>query len=188
LIWLHCLPDLAPVLARINPYLSPSFIGTYHNRPLPSLLGNTITVGWTSYIATIFVLNIVFLASGYKTLWPQGKMQWYEDRYQEVIVYSQHASVMGKPSLYHHPTAILSRYGSSSQAHPETVDAGKKPSTRIIGSPAIHADAYTNAGHTVHPKERGDDVNPQMPKGLLTLIEGLYLTIPPHQYRKAIIC
>ncbi|KAJ4345626.1 uncharacterized protein N0V89_011760 [Didymosphaeria variabile] len=87
LTWLRYPPHLATVLARLKPYLSRSLIGTYHNRPLPFLIGNVPTVGQTFYITTLFILNIVFLTTGYKTLWPQRKMQWYENRYQELLAY-----------------------------------------------------------------------------------------------------
>lgn len=78
---------MSGALERIHPWIYPSIIGTYHNRPLPFLLGNAPTVGQSLYIALLFILNIVFLAVGYKTLWPNEEFQWYRNHYQELLAY-----------------------------------------------------------------------------------------------------
>lgn len=75
------------LLARIKPWLYPSLIGTYHDRPLPFSIGNVPTVGESFYIAVLLILNIVFLTVGYETLWPREEMQWYENHYQELMAY-----------------------------------------------------------------------------------------------------
>jgi predicted ferric reductase len=75
------------VLERIKPFIYPSIIGTYHDRPLPFLLGNIPTVGQSFYIAVVVILNVIFLSVGYKTLWPNKPMQWYDNRYQELMAY-----------------------------------------------------------------------------------------------------
>ncbi|KAF2265213.1 ferric-chelate reductase [Lojkania enalia] len=87
LTWLGYLPFMTSALERIKPWLYPSVIGTYHDRPLPFSLGNAPTVGQSFYIAIMVILNIVFLAVGYKTLWPDQIMQWYTNRYQELMAY-----------------------------------------------------------------------------------------------------
>ncbi|KAL2430091.1 Ferric/cupric reductase transmembrane component B [Exophiala dermatitidis] len=87
LTWLGYLPFMSGALERIHPWIYPSIIGTYHNRPLPFLLGNAPTVGQSLYIALLFTLNIVFLAVGYKTLWPNEEFQWYRNHYQELLAY-----------------------------------------------------------------------------------------------------
>lgn len=74
-------------LERVKPWLYPSIIGTYHDRPLPFLLGNVPTVGQSFYVAVLIILNIVFLAIGYKTSWPNQPNQWYINRYQELMAY-----------------------------------------------------------------------------------------------------
>jgi hypothetical protein len=74
-------------LERIKPWLYPSIIRTYHDRPLPFLLGNVPTVGQSFYIAVLVILNIVFLAIGYKTAWPNQTNQWYQNHYQELMAY-----------------------------------------------------------------------------------------------------
>lgn len=87
LTWLGYIPFMTALLQRIKPWLYPSIIGTYHDRPLPFLLGNAPTVGQSFYIAVVFILNIIFLAVGYKTLYPDHVMQWYTNRYQELMAY-----------------------------------------------------------------------------------------------------
>lgn len=87
LTWLGYLPFTTRALERIKPWLYPSIIGTYHDRPLPFLLGNVPTVGQSFYIAVVVILNIVFLAVGYKTAWPKQIDQWYTNRYQELMAY-----------------------------------------------------------------------------------------------------
>lgn len=62
------------LLERIKPWLYPSIVRTYHDRPLPFLLGNAPTVGQGFYIAVVFILNIVFLAVGYETLYANHEM------------------------------------------------------------------------------------------------------------------
>jgi hypothetical protein len=74
-------------LERIKPWLYPSLIQTYHDRPLPFLLGNVPTVGQSFYSAVVVILNIVFLAIGYKTAWPNQTNRWYKNRYQELMAY-----------------------------------------------------------------------------------------------------
>jgi predicted ferric reductase len=80
-------PIISNLLQRLKPYLYPSIVGTYHDRPLPHLLGNVPTIGQTGYIATSTILNIVFLAVGYKTSWPKQENQWYKTRYEELMAY-----------------------------------------------------------------------------------------------------
>ncbi|RFU76500.1 ferric-chelate reductase fre2 [Trichoderma arundinaceum] len=75
------------MLRRIKPWLSRSIAGSYHDQPLPLLLGNVPTVGQSLYIAVVIILNIVFLAIGYKTSWPNQPNQWYVNRYQELMAY-----------------------------------------------------------------------------------------------------
>ncbi|KAL1837984.1 hypothetical protein VTK73DRAFT_4491 [Phialemonium thermophilum] len=87
LTWLGYLPFATRLLGRLRPWLYPSVVGTYHDRPLPFLIGNAPTVGQSAYIAVVVVLNLVFLSVGYKTLWPHRVMQWYADRYQERMAY-----------------------------------------------------------------------------------------------------
>ncbi|KAF6833311.1 ferric reductase transmembrane component 4 [Colletotrichum plurivorum] len=81
------LPFMTEVLERIKPRLYPSIIGSYHDVPLPFLLGNVPTIGQGLFIATLVTLNIVFLAVGYKTLYPDHVFQWYTNRYQELMAY-----------------------------------------------------------------------------------------------------
>ncbi|KAF6834202.1 ferric-chelate reductase [Colletotrichum musicola] len=81
------LPFMTGVLERIKPRLYPSIIGSYHDVPLPLLLGNVPTIGQGLFIATLVTLNIVFLAVGYKTLYPDHVFQWYTNRYQELMAY-----------------------------------------------------------------------------------------------------
>ena len=78
---------MTPILERIKPWLYRSILGTYHNQPLPFLIGNAPTVGQSLYIAVLLILNIVFLTVGFETLWPQEEMQWYENHYQELMAY-----------------------------------------------------------------------------------------------------
>lgn len=87
LTWLDYLPFMTGALERLKPWIYPSIVGTYHNRPLPFLLGNAPTVGQSLYIAVLFLLNIIFLAVGYKTLWPHEEFQWYKNHYQELMAY-----------------------------------------------------------------------------------------------------
>jgi hypothetical protein len=79
LTWVGYLPFMT--------WLYPSIIRTYHDRPLPFLLGNVPTVGQSFYIAVLVILNIVFLAIGYKTAWPNQTNQWYQNHYQELMAY-----------------------------------------------------------------------------------------------------
>lgn len=81
------LPFTTGVLDRIMPWLRPSVFGTYHDRSLPFLLGNVPTVGQGLYISIIVVLNVIFLTIGYKTLYPERVMQWYQNHYQELMAY-----------------------------------------------------------------------------------------------------
>lgn len=87
LTWLGYLPFMTRLLHRIRPFIYPSITGRYHDQPLPHLIGNAPTVGQTGYIGLLVILNIVFLATGYKTLYPDNIMQWYENRYQELMAY-----------------------------------------------------------------------------------------------------
>ena len=87
LTWLECLPFMTTVSTRIKPWLNSSIVGTYHDRPLPFLIGNAPTVGQSLYIAMMLILNIVFLTIGYKTLRPEEEMQWYQTHYQELMAY-----------------------------------------------------------------------------------------------------
>ncbi|KIX93597.1 uncharacterized protein Z520_10775 [Fonsecaea multimorphosa CBS 102226] len=81
------LPFMTSALDRIKPWIYQNTFGTYHDRPLPFLIGNAPTLGQSGYIAVIFILNIVFLTVGYKTLWPREEMQWYKNHYQELMAY-----------------------------------------------------------------------------------------------------
>ncbi|PGH11880.1 hypothetical protein AJ80_06945 [Polytolypa hystricis UAMH7299] len=87
LTWLGYLPFMTSALDRIKPWLYPSLFGTYHDRPLPFLLGNVPTIGQSFYISVLVILNIVFLAVGYRTLYPNQTMQWYTNHYQELMAY-----------------------------------------------------------------------------------------------------
>jgi predicted ferric reductase len=87
LTWLGYFPYMGKALNRIKPWLYPSIFGTYHDRPLPFLLGNVPTIGQSFYISVLVILNIVFLAAGYETLYPDREMQWYTDHYQELMAY-----------------------------------------------------------------------------------------------------
>lgn len=78
---------MTSTLERIKIYLYPSLIGAWHDRPLPYLLGNVPTIGQSLFIAIIVVLNIIFISVGYKTLYPNLPMQWYQDHYQELMFY-----------------------------------------------------------------------------------------------------
>lgn len=77
------------ILDRIKPWLLPrmSWIGDYHDKPLPWLLGNVPTLGEGAYIAVLFTFNIVFLSVGYKTMYPRQAFNWYTNRYQELMAY-----------------------------------------------------------------------------------------------------
>ncbi|KAK6974381.1 ferric reductase like transmembrane component-domain-containing protein [Favolaschia claudopus] len=87
LTWLGYLPFMTRGISRIRPYLYPSLIGTFHDRSLPSLLGNVPTVGQSGSIFVLVALNVIFLSIGYKTLYPDQQMQWYTSRYQELMAY-----------------------------------------------------------------------------------------------------
>ncbi|OAA59061.1 ferric reductase-like transmembrane component [Niveomyces insectorum RCEF 264] len=88
LTWLGYLPYATGVLDRAKPWLLyPSLVGTYHDRPLPWALGNAPTRGQGLYVGVLVVLNVVFLAVGYRTAWPRQTEQWYADRYQELMAY-----------------------------------------------------------------------------------------------------
>jgi hypothetical protein len=87
LTWLRFLPFMSSAEERVKTWLYPSIIGTCHDRPLPFLIGNAPTIGQRFYIAVVFILNIVFLAVGYKTLYPDRIEQWYTSRYQELMAY-----------------------------------------------------------------------------------------------------
>ncbi|KAI0444282.1 ferric-chelate reductase [Xylaria telfairii] len=87
LTWLGYLPFMTRASQLIKPFLYPSIFGTYHDRPLPFYIGNVPTVGQSFYIAVVVILNIVFLAVGYKTSWPNQENQWYANRYQELLAY-----------------------------------------------------------------------------------------------------
>lgn len=87
LTWVGYLPYMTQALGRLKPWLCKSIIGTYHDKPLPFLIGNVPTVGQSLYITMLVLLNIVFLTVGYKTLWPNEPMQWYVNRYQELMAY-----------------------------------------------------------------------------------------------------
>lgn len=80
------LPFVTGALDRIKPHLYESLIGTHHARPIYSF-GNIPTVGQSFYIAIVIILNIIFLAVGYKTAWPTQRNQWYMNRYQELMAY-----------------------------------------------------------------------------------------------------
>ena len=75
------------VLDRLKPWLYPSIIGTYHDRPLPFLLGNVPTVGQSFYIIVAVLLNIILMSVGYETLYPDRVFQWYGNHYQELLGY-----------------------------------------------------------------------------------------------------
>ncbi|KEF58901.1 uncharacterized protein A1O9_03744 [Exophiala aquamarina CBS 119918] len=87
LTWLGCLPFMTTVLEQIKPWIYPSILRTYHDRPLPYLIGNVPTVGQGLYIAVVALLNIIFLVVGYKCLYPNHVMQWYVNHYQELMAY-----------------------------------------------------------------------------------------------------
>ena len=89
LTWLGYFPYMSGVLDRIKPWLYPSIslIGNYHDRPLPFALGNLPTVGQSFYIFLLFILNIVFLAVGYDTMYPNQAFRWYSNKYQELMAY-----------------------------------------------------------------------------------------------------
>lgn len=78
---------MTSVLERIKPWIYPSILRTYHDRPLPYLIGNVPTVGQSLYIAVVVLLNIIFLVVGYKCLYPNHDMQWYVNHYQELMAY-----------------------------------------------------------------------------------------------------
>lgn len=44
-------------------------------------------MGQSANIAIIAILNIVFVTTGYKTLYPEYEMQWYTNHYQELMAY-----------------------------------------------------------------------------------------------------
>ncbi|KAK4501565.1 hypothetical protein PRZ48_007374 [Zasmidium cellare] len=88
LTWLQYPRSMYGFVQNIRPYLVwPSTIGTYHDRPLPYLIGNAPTVGQGFYIAVVIILNIIFLCIGYATAWPQQENQWYKNKYQELMAY-----------------------------------------------------------------------------------------------------
>ncbi|KAI0465984.1 ferric-chelate reductase [Xylaria cf. heliscus] len=87
LTWLGYIPFMTGLLQRIKPFLYSSIFGAYHDRPLPFYIGNVPTVGQSFYIAVVVILNIVFLAVGYETSWPNQENQWYANRYQELLAY-----------------------------------------------------------------------------------------------------
>ncbi|KAI1740165.1 ferric-chelate reductase [Xylaria scruposa] len=87
LTWLGYLPFMTSALQLIKPFLYPSIFSGYHDRSLPFYLGNVPTVGQSSYITVMALLNVIFLAVGYKTSWPNQEFQWYENRYQELLAY-----------------------------------------------------------------------------------------------------
>ena len=74
-------------LDRVKPWLYPSIIGTYHDRPLPFLLGNAPTVGQSFYVIVAVLLNGVLMSVGYRTLYPDRVFQWYNNHYQELLAY-----------------------------------------------------------------------------------------------------
>lgn len=77
LTWLGYLPFTLRALGTIKPWLYPSIIGRYHDPSLSYLLGNAPTVGQTSYIAVVVILNLVLLVVSYKSLWPSQANRWY---------------------------------------------------------------------------------------------------------------
>ena len=77
---------MTSIFDRIKPRLYPSLVGSRHDQPIYSL-GNIPTVGQSVYIAVVVLLNIIFLAIGYKTAWPKQTNQWYTNRYQELMAY-----------------------------------------------------------------------------------------------------
>lgn len=87
LTWVGYFPFMGSAADHLKPYLYPSIFGRYHDRPLPFLLGNVPTLGQTVYITLLCLLNIIFLAVDYKTLYPERKMQWYTNQYQELMAY-----------------------------------------------------------------------------------------------------
>ncbi|KAI0115736.1 ferric-chelate reductase [Nemania sp. FL0031] len=87
LTWFGHFPFMGGVLRLIKPWLYPSIFKTFHDRPLPFYLGNPPTVGQGIYILVLIVLNVVFLATGYRTSWPRQEFQWYTNRYQELLAY-----------------------------------------------------------------------------------------------------
>ncbi|KAH8898320.1 ferric-chelate reductase [Thozetella sp. PMI_491] len=87
LTWLRYIPFMGGALERLKPWLYPSIIGVYHDRPLPFLLGNVPTLGQGAYIATVGILNIIFLCINYETLYPDREFNWYTNRYQELMAY-----------------------------------------------------------------------------------------------------
>jgi predicted ferric reductase len=74
-------------LDRLKPWMYRSLLETYHDRPLPFLVGNVPTFGEGLYISVLLILNLVFLTVGYETLWPREEMQWYANHYQELLAY-----------------------------------------------------------------------------------------------------
>lgn len=87
LTWLGYIPYMTGLLERAKPWLYRSIIGTYHDRPLPFLMGNVPTTGQSFYIAILLILNVIFLTIGYKTLYPDRVEQWYTSHYQELMAY-----------------------------------------------------------------------------------------------------
>ena len=85
--WMGYISFFARASRRGHSYLYHSLIGTYHARPLPLLLGNAPTIGQALFIGLMVILNVVFMAVNYKTLYPNSIMQWYETRYQELMFY-----------------------------------------------------------------------------------------------------
>lgn len=77
------LPFTSTLLTRLRPYLVfPSTIGRYNIRPLPYHLGNPPTLGQAWYIALMFLVNIVFSATWYKSVQPNN---FFTNRYVEIL-------------------------------------------------------------------------------------------------------
>ncbi|KAI1360843.1 ferric-chelate reductase [Xylaria arbuscula] len=87
LTWLEYLPFMSSLLRLTKPWIYPAVFRAYHDQPLPFYLGNLPTVGQSLYITILVVLNVVFLAAGYKTSYPKQAFQWYNNRYQELLAY-----------------------------------------------------------------------------------------------------
>jgi hypothetical protein len=86
LTWLGYLPHETRLINYIKPQLR-SIIGTWHDTRLPFLIGNTPTVGQSIYISIIIILSIVFFSIGYKTRDPERTLNWYSNKYRELMAY-----------------------------------------------------------------------------------------------------
>jgi hypothetical protein len=83
--WMGYLPIIAPLLAKVRPYVTwPSSITRYHIRPLPYLVGKAPTVGQSLYVAMFLILNIIFTAISYESRQPNA---WNPTVHYEIMSY-----------------------------------------------------------------------------------------------------